>query len=248
MKKILIAALALITVLTMSLTACGDTQNPEDENPNDDLISRDDEEPTDNEDEDNTDDKTDDQTPDDSGDGPTQTPVGGWTSAAATVYAKTASNVRENASKTSTSLGVVQMGTALTRVETNGTWDKITYNGNTAYILSDLVTVSQNRVTFEDKTADDMTLHLTASNKTNLRSSPVVSDHVDNLKGTIRAEDTANGTLKLAKLSADKAWAEVRFTGTDENGKTFVGTEVLYISTTYIQELASGNNNEDIAG
>lgn len=251
MKKILIAAIALMTVLTMSLTSCESEPTPNEAGNglDDDIISRDDES---NENEDDSSNGENNETPNNSEDennnNNTQTPVGVWTAASGTVYVRTKAHIRESASKTSESAGIVEMGTALTRTETNGTWDKVTYNGNTAYILSDLVTTSQSRVTFEDKTAENKTLHLKEDTKSNLRTSPVASDHVNNLAGTIGSEHTNSGTLKLVKLSKDGYWAQVSFTGTAEGGKTFHGTEVLYIATTYIQELNPSTNPDNIPG
>ena len=235
MKKLLIAALALITVLTMSLAACSDNQTPETDNTWDD-------EYVDNTGDDTTDD-------DAEGDDAPETPAGTWTAAAATVYTMTKSHIRENASTSSTKIDTVDMGTALQRTETNGTWDKITYNGATAYILSELVTISKNRVTFNDRSSENLVLHLEADKQTHLRTSPFYSDSDPDFNdaGILTSTITNGNCLKLLKLSADKAWAEVSFTGT-LSGVNYDGSEKLYVRTTHIVELATPQNNDNIPG
>ena len=249
MKKLLIAALALITVLTMSLAACGDnTQNTD--GVGDDAWM------DDNTDATNTGDNTTNTDTPGAGTGnSSNTTTEEWVDKAGTVYVVAhKANLREDTSMSATTVDTVELGTALTRTQTNGTWDKIDYNGKTVYILSDLVTISAKRVTFVDRSAEELVLHLKAGMSSNLRTSPVYVDdnaYLEddfNLKGTLTSAITAEDGLKLVALSEDGDWAQVSFKGTAQAGQTFNGTEKLYIRTTYIIELTSAASGDNAAG
>lgn len=232
MKKLLIAMLALITALSISLAACDKDKDkePVDDDPDDEFVVRDDE---------------DDTTTLSEGDGTTKTPSGTWVETNDTVYVLTDCYIRSAASKTSNTVGTATMGTALQRVKTNDTWDEITYNGATAYILADLTTESQQRATFDDKSAENKYLHVKSGVTLNLRTSPLFPEHTnlyDNGAGSINETHTAANTLKLLAISQDNAWAKVSFTGTADNNKTYTGTEILYVRTSFLVEYSTNGD------
>ncbi len=235
MKKLLIAMLALITALSVSLAACDkkkdDDDTTVDDDPDDEFVVRDDD--------------PDDETTLSEGDGTTKVPSGTWAEKNDTVYVLTDCNIRSAASKSSDTVGTATMGNSLQRVKTNGTWDEISYNGATAYILSDLVTTSQQRATFVDKSAENQYLHIKDDVTLNLRSSPLYPENstlYNNLKGSIKSSHTASNTLKLLAISQDNAWAKVSFVGTDVNNTTFTGSEILYVRTSYLVEYSTNGD------
>ena len=246
MKKLLIAMLALLIALSVSLTACNKDKDPDpiDDPDDDELVAR----PSDD------DENNDKPAPggEDENDDPS-TPTTGWEAKAGTVYALTNCNIRSSASTTSAKLGTAKLGDAFTRVETNGKWTKITYNDGEAFILNDLVTESAQRVNFIDKTAENKVLHVKSNGneqepiKTNLRNAPVSAEAAVSFVTTITAANTANGELKLVALSEDGKWARVSYTGTI-GSQTFNGTETLYVHWEYIQELNPGNSGSDLPG
>ena len=242
MKKLLIATLALITALSISLAACDknkDTDEPAD-NGDDDLVIRPSE-----------------TTPVDG----TTTAAGGdnngssvqWVATNDTIYVLTTCNIRSSASDTSSVLGTAKLGDSFSRTETNNKWDKITYNGTTAYILHALVTDSAQRVTFTDRSAENIILHVKSNGDaanpwtTNLRNAPVAEDVANSWVATISAANTANNEMKLIALSQDGKWAKVSYTGT-VGVNTFNGSEELYVHWQYIQELNPGNSNNQLPG
>lgn len=242
MKKILIATLALITALCISLAACDKNDKNKNDDPaddDDDIVARP------NDDDSNSTDTT------GNGNGNTGTNV--WVDKNDTVYVLTESNIRANTSTSSTKIATVPMGTALTRVQTNGTWDKITYNDQEAYIKSNLVTTNVNTVTF-DPVTDQIFLHLKTSGNSanptsvNLRKSPTSTSGVDPVC-TITETTTSTDVLKLIAKSRDGSWVKVSFTGT-VGGTTYTGTEELYCTPGYFIELQSGSQggNNDAAG
>ncbi len=237
MKKLLIAALALITALSISLAACDKKKDPEpaDDDPDDDLVARPNEdEPT--------------GTTTGEGDDTTKPSTNGtWVVKNDTVYILTDCNIREQANKNSAVKATATMGTSYQRVESNGTWDKIAVGENQWYVLSILVTTNAQRANFIDKSSENKVLHVKADTTLNLRSSPLYpenSPYYDNLKGSIKASHTASDALKLLGVSEDNAWAKVSFTGTDENNKTFDGTEILYVRTSYLVEFSSNGDSQ----
>ena len=244
MKKLLIAMLALLIALSVCLTACNKEKEPDPaDNPgDDDLVARPSDDDTNKEDDNNEDDGNE-----------TTTPSGTWEAKNDTVYALTNCNIRSSASTTSAKIATAKLGDAFTRTETNGKWSKITYNDAEAYILNDLLTDSAARVTFTDRSAENLVLHVKANSdaqnpyKTNLRNAPVSTEAANSAVATITAANTANGEMKLVALSQDGKWARVSYTGTI-GSKTFDGTEALYVHWEYIQELNTGSTGEQLPG
>lgn len=217
MKKILIAALALITVLTMSLTSCENNPNPDDSGNglNDDLISRDDDETTEG---DETTTGDDSQTPGDTTNKP-QTPTGAWIEKSETVYVLGDSvNLRATNSSNGTLVASVNMGETLQRVkmqDVNETlvdgWSEVTYKGQTAYVLSVLLTTNANDAAFEACEEKTITLDSDISYVW-LRHAP--ADRTDVTKAKDFSAETFNaGSVTLVAVNKSNTWAKVKYNG-----------------------------------
>ena len=70
----------------------------------------------------------------------------GWTATNDTVYAGVDLNLRDNPN--GSKLATIPFGTSLARSETNGEWDKVTYNGQTGYVKHLYVATSGASFTF----------------------------------------------------------------------------------------------------
>ena len=249
MKKILIAAVALIAALTMSLTACDTKKRNERYDDDDDIVGSDDlVSPS----------KGSNTTGAGTTNGGGSSVTSQWTEVGGKVYVLTRSNIRSSASTASTKLGEAELGTSFDRLATNGTWTKISYNGAEAYIMSDLTTTDSRRATFTPKEgAEQITLHIKASgtstpNGIALRSAPTAAEIADSYVGTVTETQTndSSNVLKLLAVTEDGSWAKVSYTGKDKEGKTYTGTEVLYCTTAYFVDLStpSGGNQGGAAG
>lgn len=240
MKKLLIAMLALITALSISLTACGNkkdkNEDPVDDDPDDEFVMREDE--------------GDDTTTAPSEGDDTTTQSGSWVEKNDTVYTLLKCKIRPEATTSKASIGIAEFAASYHRVATNGTWDKIEYNDGFAYISSALLTTNAQRITFDDKSADATLLHLKASGteettKANLREFPTGQA---NSLGVISETETANAenALTLLAISQDGSWAKVSYTG-KIGEKTFTN-QVCYITTEYIAELNTNTDSGNIPG
>ena len=230
MKKVFVFALALITVLSMSLASCKKENTPNVTNDDDgDFVVRTD-------------------TSGNTGITGTGTGTSGstttsavWTDKNDEVYVLGLSNVRGSASPSGNLLGQVSMGTKLTRIASNGTWEKISYNGSEAYIRSYLVTTSQAEVTFTE--VEKKAIHITVGANAdkpiqiNLRTSPIydaaLGDQNVGISG-LTNKQTANGELQVVAINGTRTWLKVEFNGKDASGNDKSGT--FYCRLTYIEE------------
>lgn len=216
MKKLLIASLALITVLTMSLTACSnDPANEGDSGLDDDFISRDDATSTGEGEETTGGAET------TGGVNNPSTPTGTWIERSnETVYVlgdgvnlRTAPNTSD-ASKAEK----VNMGTALTRVKmqdvneknTDG-WSEVTYDGKTRYVLSALLTTTQNDTIFEACEEKAITLDSDIS-YVFLRNAPADQTDVTKAKD-FSAADFNSKNVTVFEVNKSKTWAKVKYDG-----------------------------------
>ena len=232
MKKVFVFTLALITVLSMSLAACKKNTTPNVTNGDDEgeFIPMS---------------TTTAGTGTGTGAGTGTTPAV-WSEKNDKVYVLGLSNVRGSASASGNLLGQVSMGTELTRIASNGTWEKISYNGNEAYIRSYLVTTSQAEVTFTD--VEKKAIHITVGSNAdkpiqiNLRTSPIfdsaLGDQNVGISG-LTNKQTANGELQILAINGTKTWLKVQFTGKDASGNDKSGT--FYCRPTYIEEYKSSS-------
>lgn len=209
MKKILAIFLALITIMSVALVACDDNAttggNSDDVDETDEFVAQ---KGTDTDDgTDDTDDKK----------------TGGWEAAAYDIYCMANGlNVRKSDSASSEKLGTLKIGDKLTASERNDDWYKVTYNGTTAYVARDYVTMSADEANFtRNATAEPLQV---AQGKTDLqvtlRRDPVV---IDDTYG-MAFKGTDAGTLSKVGQNADGSWYIVSY---DADG-TGAGTAVEY--------------------
>ena len=234
MKKLLAVFLALMMILSVSLMACSDKkekENNEDEF-EDDFV------PNSNKENTGTTEANQEEDPDKNKAPVTNT----WVDESGTVYVRANGvNIRASNKTNATIIGSANFGDALQYEGFNDQWYKIKFNGTTAYISAAFVIGNQNTVTFEEHaTLKAGTAIKVAEGKTcNLRSDPAVANST--LKGSIDSTKTANGELTIVKINKTGTWAEVRFKGTDIEKRTYTGTEILYCTTEVIAELVNSS-------
>lgn len=125
-----------------------------------------------------------------------------FTSTSQTMYTTGEANIRKSYSRSSAIIKTVKKGTKITRVGIgNNGWSKITYNGQTAYISSSLLTKTKPA---EDKpkteepksnTANQTTNNETINNENTNNTTEPVNNEVDNSN-----TDNTNAVLGLSKL------------------------------------------------
>ncbi len=252
MKKLLIATLALITALSISLAACDKNKNNDEpaEDPDDDLVAR----PSDT------------------------TPVGGttttgngdnnnnnnnngssvqWVEQSQTIYVLLDCNIRNTPSTSSSEniINTARFGQSFQATASNSNWYKIVYDAGTdgvAYISKDLVSLSSQRVTVIAKAeADQIAVHLKSSGNSeaptsaNLREFPTKYAISFGTITELITADSAN-TLKLLGVTEDGSWAKVSFTGTI--GSTTFTDKICYIDAGVLAELNVNTGNSQLPG
>ena len=244
MKKTLLILLALLAATTITLTACSDSgKTPVDDggDENDDIETVDDS--TDEVDE--TDDATDGET--DNG-----TVNNGYEEKNDTVYAGVNGlNLRASGSTSADVLKQVNMGTALTRIATNGTWDQVKVNGSETVYYVQSKWVSTNASNFEFTELEEpveVTLS-TASKAGNVCfwQTPHIAwvgkdyDYTNILLASgLKASNLKDATI--TKIAYNNNWIKVKFVGTIEvsANSTATYTEenpgVFYIRTKSITD------------
>ena len=213
MKKLLIAALALITVLTMSLTACGNnTQNPDTNNDlTDDWV-----------DDDNGGNTSGDNTNGEQNGGSSETPADtqAWVDMNDTVYVLgDGVNLRTSPNSNITTNFKVQltMKTQLQRTKAQNSadgWSEVTYNGETAYIKSVFLTTNANDADFvAEETPSKITLDSDVYS-VNLRTAPTAktSETLKNGKSVVAATFNAKNIMVIAKNKTG-TWAKIDYDG-----------------------------------
>ena len=107
------------------------------------------------------------------------------------VYAKSEVNVRSSYSTSSNKLGTLKKGDSVTRIGTgNNGWDKVTYNGKTAYILSSYLTTTKpnedknttanNEIKNEEHTQTNNTVENIENTQTNNTEVDTISNNIAN--------------------------------------------------------------------
>ena len=179
----------------------------------------------------------------------------GWNVTNETVYAGVNFTLRSDANESSNSLTdkKVPFGTALTRVETNGTWSKVKVSGSDTiyYVKNIYLSVNSGNFTFTDS-ENSITLNPETDNNVCFYYSPFYSDDGE----TNYANMLCSSGIKVAHLSADYtltkkgvstngSWVKVTFVGTvtisTTNTKTYTAENP---GTFYIQ--ANAFNRKDI--
>ncbi len=222
MKKLLIATLALITALSISLAACDKgKKDPEPlDDPDDDLVAR----PSGNGTTTNGDGTT--TTGNDGG----STTTVQWVEKNDTVYVLANDvNLRATATTSSKSEGKVNLGTDLARTKegSNG-WSEVKITGDKlVYIKTEYITTNQNDVLFDACEETPITFDSDIYSA-NLRSDPCLGT------GTIATsiDDVKTTPPVITKIAVNKSntWAKIKY-----NGKEY------YLATHMFDGIASNS-------
>ncbi len=212
MKKILAAALAILTISSVALVSCKKEQQPSNDGGNsggDDIVF---ENPSNK----NTD--TDDNTESgtDTENKKPATKEFSDLTAAKTVYAMYDINIRKEPTDSATKKGV-NAGTEMSATATNDVWYKVTYDGETWYVPCDYVANSKEATVFTDLAENErFTLTIKKSNsdnknQVNLRKYPLFGDIE---RKTIEEDDiTAEKPLTVIAKNGTGTWYKVTFDG-----------------------------------
>ena len=240
MKKLLAFLLVIVMILSVSLVACAKKNNTPDD--------------TDDDDWGNGGGTTTAAPNGDENNGDSNVPTTSWVDKADVVYTGVNNlNLRlEPSANASVVKTVATAGTALNRVATNGTWDKIELGEGdakqTAYVLSAYISQISTNFSFTTLPAENQsTLTIIGDSKVNLRSTPFVPEGDYNYSNVAIQEFKAeNGTLTKVAVSASGNWYQVSYVGTIGT-KTYTGSEVLYIASSsiasgYVSDSAATDN------
>jgi len=246
MKKTLAILLALLMTATVALVSCenngrepvgGDWDNDDEyeDGETDDESGDENESESDGESESNND--------------SSNTDIYGWTAKSDTVYAGVNLRLREDKSDTSKEICTIPFGASLSRSGTNGTWDEVTYNGNTGYVLHTWVSANGDDFLFND--VEEVTISLQAGKSVMFFKTPIhhgtdfETDSanvlcasgltVANLKDIMNSDGTTVKTpLSLTKVGVSKSgnWVKVKITGLakiSETNKKECNGDVYYV-------------------
>lgn len=264
MKKTLAILLALLAAASISLASCEKTP----ENNNDGW---------DDDDNDYVETKGDDTDAVETGDDTADTEntdtdnvpnYTGWVDTNDTVYAGVNLRLRTEPSTNSGALATIPFGATISRLQTNGSWDKVTYNGQTGYVSHTYVSSNAGDFTFTDY-AEATAITLSTAEKANnvlFYKTPFSPDQyerfdldADNvlLASGVKAANLSEGyVLEKVAISQSGKWIKVKLTGTVTVGgsnKT-CDAEVYYIralafnrkdvvDTTWSSGTVSGGDN-----
>ncbi len=241
MKKTLAAILALVILSSAALVACEKKNNNNNENNNNDteddiFVS-------------NNGTNTND-TSDTNSDSSNTTKTDDFVAltASKTVYVMSDVYLRNEPSKNSSQKKVVTTGTELTATAKNDKWYKVTYSGETLYVVVDYVTDNKNDTVFNAISADEPLKELTlvknsdgTNPQVNLREVPVVHSDVSIKTIGRTAADVADNKPEPSKLqivakNESGTWYKVKY----DNVEYY-----LAINTTtkpFFVELKGGNS------
>lgn len=215
MKKFLAILLALATVTTISLTACNKKEDPADDGDDWDNDFY-------NENKDTSDTSGSSDTADNGENGGANTAT--WIDKNDTVYVgMNGTQLREGPGKSYKSAKTVDFKTALTRLQTNGTWDKVKLEDVEYYVMSALVSTNINDFEFDDL-ASPVNLTINTGKQINLRGTPFVPDTEDN---TLLQHNVKKSGLKPENVTAEKPLVKVAVSKSGDYYK------VTYDGTTY---------------
>lgn len=230
MKKLLAFLLVLVMILSISLVACDKKAAVSDDDDDDDAWGNG-SGVTDNNN--NNDDNNGDEPKD-----PDPVIPATWVDKNDTVYAGLNGVRLRSAPNTTTSsqVALVNVGTPLARLQSNGTWDKISYNDQEVYVLSALVsTISTNfTANIYENPEDYVTLTIVGTNAINLRSTPFVPGGNYAYENVVIESLKASngGTLTKVGVTTSGNWYVVTYSGTI--GSTTYENEVLYMSASSV--------------
>ena len=154
------------------------------------------------------------------------------------IYVLFPANIRQEPSSKSKAIGTVNYTDELVRTGTNGDWNRVEFNGTTAYIMADLTTNNKNVITF-NTLETPKTVYVNVLEQMNLRTTPCYFEGFENnigVSGVKRGEE-----LTLIAENAAGDWAKVEYT--DKDGKT----KAYYCRPGNISETKpSDDPNEDV--
>ncbi|MBQ8850097.1 MAG: SH3 domain-containing protein [Clostridia bacterium] len=258
MKKTLAILLALLAAASITLVSCqNDDRKPVDDddwdNDNDYVDTSND---TNNDSTDTSTDTNNTQTPDgndnENNNNNNNTNPSGWVEKNDTVYAGVSLALRSESSSNSTMLTSIPVGAAISRLETNYTWDKVTYNGQTGYVMSTYVTVNGLDFEFNECEATAITLSETTNNAVLFYQTPFSPGKYENfeldatnvlLASGVKSTNLSEGyTLNKVGVSKSGNWVKVELTGTVTISTN--STKTCTSETYYIRALAF--NRKDV--
>ncbi len=237
MKKLLAFLLVLVMILSVSLVACNkDTTTTDDDD--DDWGNG--SETTDND----TNKNNNNNNNNGGGTGGGSNQPAQWRDASGTVYTGLDKvNLRTAPNTTSsTVVDTVPVGTPLARIQTNDTWDKVSYNDQEVYVLCALVsTVSANFTANLYAPEDYVTLtinpEIVAADKgINLRSTPFLPSGTYSRENIVieALKNSHGGTLTKVGVTTSGNWYVVTYSGTI--GDTTYDNKVLYMAASSVSE------------
>ena len=263
MKKILAILLALMMASSVALVSCDNSSSTDDEGPADfdGAFADDEEDEGDGSDEVDAEEDEDDKNSNKTNSGLSQIND--------TVYTLCKSNIRSSMKTSSDSniIATAPFGVSLARTEAGEEWSKVTYEGKTGYIKTELITTSVDTITFVDpegvKTAEDgaktyptTTVVGTKEDNYQLRKNPVVDSQGLPIEGQLKG----GSEVKILAVSKDHKWAKVESSkvgklGTDgkypatEAGYNENGTGyILYKNLVAGAGSANSGDNGEVAG
>lgn len=234
MKKTLAVLLALITAASIALVSCENDNNNQDDSWDDGINDTEQGNKDTDTDTDESDTNNDTDTDTES---ETTNNITGWVDTNDVVYAGVELRLRAepNAMSDSNIVKTVPFGTKLTRLSTNGTWDKVKVGTETTeyYVLDVLVSNNVGNFTFTDYEADKIaSLTLNAEEKYNVcfYMTPFYCENQEynysNMLAAsgIKKSNITSETYSIKKLAVSQngAWYKVSLVGT-----VTVGTNVF---------------------
>ena len=243
MKKTLAILLALLAAASITLASCQDDGRStldDDFDKDNDYVDTDDEDETN----DDTDGETTNDNNNENNNNQNVNPTD-WEEKNDTVYAGLKINLRSDASKNGDIITTIPFGSAISRIETNGRWDKVTYNGQTGYVDHTYVSLNSGDFTFNACDAAEITIAENASNAVLFYQTPFSPDGYAKfdldasnvlLASGIKAPNLTTGySLKKVAISQSGNWVKVEFTGTVTIGSS---TKTCNAETFYIRALS----------
>lgn len=245
MKKTLAILLALLAATSITLASCKDDGRStldDDWNDEDNDYVETDDETDDNDDGDDTSgsqgngENNNDNNNDNTNTNPTD-----WETKDDTVYAGVKIKLRAEASTTSETIATIPFGSALSRSETNGRWDKVTYNGKTGYVSHTYVSLNSSDFSFNDCEPVSITLkengdrnvcfYLTPFSPGGFSNFETFSGNVLLASGLKAANLSKGYTMKKLAVSQSGSWVKVELTGTVtiQGSTKTCNAEVFYI-------------------
>lgn len=185
------------------------------------------------------------------------TSVGTWIEKDDTVYVgMTSVALREGPGSSYGKITSVNSGTALERKETNGTWDKVIYDGTECYVMHALVSTDAKDFQFDLlATEDRVALTIAQGKQINLRTTPFIADvpsddmaytanvGISGLGSTSTPHDAAANPLIKVGVSKNGNWYQVEYKGNTYFITKYIVTTGAVIDPSVPAGSGDGNGN-----